>query len=67
MEVIFRDHEEAKNPDSGKASPATIFDSIKNKIADNAAESRRKEQEIRDKRNLSSANVGAIMQNSDEW
>ena len=47
MEVIFRDHEEAKNPDSGKASPATIFDSIKNKIADNAAESRRKEQELK--------------------
>jgi len=47
LEVIFRDHEEAKNPESGKASPATIFDSIKNKLADNAAESRRKEQELK--------------------
>jgi hypothetical protein len=45
LEIIYRDHEEAKTNNS-KKSPTTIFDSIKNKIADNAAECRRREHEL---------------------
>jgi hypothetical protein len=45
LEIIYRDHEEAKSNNS-KKSPTTIFDSIKNKIADNAAECRRREHEL---------------------
>ena len=45
MEIIYRDYDDAKN-NTNKITPTTIFDSIKNKIADNAAESRRREHEL---------------------
>ena len=44
LEVVYFDRDESGDPSSGLARPVTIFDTINNKIADHASETKRSEQ-----------------------
>lgn len=63
LEIIYQNRQSSEDPASGASKPVTIFDTIHNKIADNAAECREREQAIQGQVNLIRAHQEEITQN----
>jgi len=63
LEIIYYNMQEADDPDSGITRPISVFDSINNKIADNAATCRVHDQELKSLISTIQSKQEELMQN----